>query len=159
RLWYLPFDMSPDGSRLAYVALSRNGTRLYRRALDSSESIAVPGTEGASMPFFSPDGEWIGFFADGKLKKGPWGGGSPVALATARIPVGGSWGSDGTIVYAPTQNGGLWRVSSQGGEPEELTRPDFKEKGYTHCWPQVLEGGRGILFTVWGSTSSTANIL
>jgi len=159
RLWYMPFAISEDGTRLVYVALTKDGVRLYRRALDTYESTPVPGTEDAMEPFFSPDGEWIGFFAGGKLKKVAWAGGSPVTLATARIPVGGSWGRDGTIVFTPTQSGGLWRVSAEGGPPEELTRPDFQDKGYTHAWPQYVDGSRKVLFTLWSNRQGGSALL
>ncbi len=159
RLWYMPFAISEDGTRLAYAALTKDGVRLYRRALDTFDSTPVPGTEDAMMPFFSPDGEWIGFFAGGKLKKVAWAGGSPLTLATARIPVGGTWGPGGTIVFTPTQDGGLWRVSAEGGAPEELTRPDFRDKGYTHTWPQYVDGGKKILFVQWGGHPDGPSLL
>ena len=159
RLWYMPFAISEDGRRLAYAALTKDGVLLYRRSLDTFESTPVPGTEDAMMPFFSPDGDWIGFFAGGKLKKVAWAGGAPVTLATARIPVGGTWGRDGTIVFTPTQDGGLWRVSAEGGAPEELTRPDFHDKGYAHVWPQYVDGGKRILFVQWGGRPSGQSIL
>jgi len=159
RLWYMPFAISEDGTRLAYAALTKDGVRLYRRSLDASESTPVAGTEDVMMPFFSPDGEWIGFFAGGKLKKVAWAGGAPVTLATARVPVGGTWGADGTIVFAPTQDGGLWRVSAEGGPPEELTRPDFHDKGYGHSWPQYVDGGKRILFVQWGGHPDGLSVL
>ncbi|MGH9366223.1 MAG: protein kinase domain-containing protein, partial [Thermoanaerobaculia bacterium] len=158
RLWYLPLAISEDGRRLAYAALTKDGVRLYRRPLDSFESTPVLGTEDAMMPFFSPDGEWVGFFTGGRLKMVAWAGGTPITLATARIPVGGTWGPDGTIVFTPTQNSGLWRVSAEGGVPEELTRPDFHEKGYTHAWPQYVDDGKKILYIQWTSRPSLLDL-
>ena len=73
-----------------------------------------------------------------------------MTLATARIPCGGTWGRDGIIVFTPTQDDGLWRVSAEGGAPEALTRPDFHDKGYAHVWPQYVDGGKRILFVQWG---------
>ncbi len=137
--------LSPDGTRLAFVALGADGKqRIYLRPLDQLEATPLSGTEGAIAPFFSPDGEWIGFFADGKLKKVAVQGGAPVALCNAPGPRGGSWSEDGTIVFAPNVVGGLFRVSSAGGTPQSLTTLGKGEGG--HRWPQVLPGGEAVVF-------------
>ena len=98
------------------------------------------------MPFFSPDGQWVGFFAAGRLKKISVERGSAVTIARAPNARGGSWGRDDIIVFSDT---GLHRVSADGGVPEQLTKPDFDETGYNHVWPHHMPGARDVLFTVW----------
>ena len=143
--------LSPDGRTIAYIATRDGVARLYVRSLSSFEAAPLPGTEGALNPFFSPDSRWIGFFAQEKLKKISVGGGAAQAIAAGSGPSGGaSWGEDGTIVYAPaTTSGsfGLWRVSADGGTPVKLTTPDAGKGEYSHRYPQVLPGGKAVLFT------------
>ena len=141
--------MSPDGTQLAFVAQPHGGgaPRLYVRRLDQLTATPLAGTEDAVGPFFSPDGQWLGFFGGGKLKKIAVTGGAPVTLADAPTARGGSWAEDGTIVFAPTsRDSGLWRVPAAGGTAERLTTPAPGEA--THRWPQVLPGGRAVLYTV-----------
>jgi serine/threonine-protein kinase len=151
--------VSPDGSRLAFVAQSRGGDapRLYVRHLDQLPATLLAGTEGAMAPFFSPDGQWLGFFGGGKLKKIAVAGGAPVTLADTPVARGGSWAEDGTIVFAPGTafGGNLWRVPAKGGTPEQLTALARGEA--THRWPQVLPGGRAVLYTVSATTGVFAN--
>ena len=100
--------LSPDGTRLALVATGADQKRrIYLRSLDQLQATALSGTENAGDPFFSPDGQWIGYFADGKLKKISVQGGAAVTLCDAPTDRGGSWGEDGTIVFTPNQPGGL----------------------------------------------------
>jgi serine/threonine-protein kinase len=114
-------DISPDGTRLVYVAEAGGRTNLFLRPLADTSSTMLPGTEGATEPFFSPDGDWIGFFADGRLAKVPRSGGVPIAIASMQpTPEGVSWGSDGTILYAV--GGSLYRVSSDGRTPPQPVR-------------------------------------
>ncbi len=111
--------ISPDGSRIAYVAMKDGRSRLFFRPIDRYKTIALPGTEGGRNPFFSPDGLSLGFFADGKLKKvNVPGGGAPVTLCEAIEGWGGTWGQGGTIVFTPQWLSGIARVSSAGGTPE-----------------------------------------
>jgi serine/threonine-protein kinase len=115
----------------------------------------LAGTEGAAGPFFSPDGQRLGFFSGGKLKKIAVTGGAPVALADAPSARGGSWTEDGTIVFTPTSGSiGLWRVPAVGGTAERLTTPEGEG---THRWPQVLPGGRAVLYTVSAVIGNYAN--
>jgi Tol biopolymer transport system component len=140
--------LSPDGSLLAFAARQTDSSSmLHVRPLDQLHAQPLPGTEGATSPFFSPDGRWIGFFADGKLKKVSIGGGAVVAICDAPAGRGGSWGEDDTIVFAPanTERTGLMRVSSGGGRPEPVTEVQPGE--FSHSWPQLLPGGRAVLFT------------
>ena len=136
--------LSPDGTRLAYSAFQGGNQQLYLRALDSVEATPIPGTEGAMNPFFSPDSQWLGFFADGKLKKVSVSGGAAVTLAVASNPGGASWGSQGIIAFAPTQVGALQQMQEAGGTPQPLTH--FEKADATHRWPEFLPGGRALLF-------------
>jgi Tol biopolymer transport system component len=141
--------LSPDGTRLALVATgSDQKRRIYVRSLDQLQATALSGTENARGPFFSPDGQWIGFFADGKLTKISTQGGAAVTLCDAVDDRGGSWGEDGTIVFTPDSNGvALFKVSSAGGTPQPLTTLDKQAGEETHRWPQVLPGSKAVLFT------------
>ncbi len=143
--------LSPDGRLLAFVASQGAGGRplLYLRRLEQLDAAPLSGTEGARDPFFSPDGEWIAFFADGKLKKVLASGGVAVTLCDVPNDRGGTWAEDGTIVFtAGGQPGvGLSRVSSAGGTPQTLTTPDPASQEVTHRWPQILPGGEAVLYT------------
>src|SRR5262249_49839039 len=112
--------LSPDGSRMALVTLQDGVTHLGIRDFSSFDVRLLPGTEGAEMPFFSPDGEWLGFFADGKLKKILASGGAAIIIASVQNFSGGTWLRDGTIVYTPDWSGGMYRVPASGGKPELL---------------------------------------
>jgi Tol biopolymer transport system component len=144
--------ISPDGTRLAFVAHGPAGKeQLATRLLDQAQPAFLPGTENAADPFFSPDGQWIGFFADGKMKKISVQGGTAVTLCNASDARGASWGEDGSIIVTLT-NGpreGLSRVPEGGGTPQAITKPGEKGEA-THRWPQVLPGTQAVLFT--GST-------
>jgi len=141
--------LSPDATEIVY-AVRRGGTsRLYRRSLDELEPAPVAGTEGASGPFLSPDGQWLGFFAEGKLKVAPLSGGRPTAIADAPSPRGATWGPDGKIVFGPLTAGGLSVVSTTGGSIETLTSLDPERDEKSHRWPSFLPGGEAIVFTSW----------
>jgi serine/threonine-protein kinase len=141
-----PLSISPDGTRVAVVTRTAEGKRqLAVRLLQQSQVTLLPGTENASSPFFSPDGEWIGFNADGKLKKIPAAGGAPITLCDAPNLRGASWGEDGNIIAALGVSEPLSRVPSAGGSPVAITK--FKEGERSHRWPLVLPGGRTALFT------------
>jgi serine/threonine-protein kinase len=145
---------SPDGRRLVYVVRHGGSTQLYLRAIDDFQAKLIPGTESATNPFFSPDGQWIGFFTDRQLKKVPVGGGSAVAVCDAASPWGASWGEDDTIYYAERWQGeSILRVSARGGTPQVVSRPDAKKGESSHRWPHVLPGGEAVLFTIGIGTS------
>jgi serine/threonine-protein kinase len=153
--------ISPDGTRLVFVSREADGKRrLATRLLSQSQSIPLPGTEDRQAPanaFFSPNGEWIGFFARGKLQKIPLQGGAPVVICDVRSARGGSWGDDGNIVFASSAESGLLRVSSNGGTPQPLTQ--LKAGEATHRWPQILPGSKYVLFTAnTGSNWENASI-
>jgi Tol biopolymer transport system component len=142
--------LSPDGTRLVYVSKSRLSTR----RLDQAKATELAGTEGAYAPFFSPDGRWIAFFAQGKLKKISVDGGAAVLLCDAPTGRGGSWGDDGTIIATLTVPGVLSRISSAGGAPTPLTGLDQQRAEITHRWPQILPGGKAVLFTAHTTTGA-----
>jgi serine/threonine protein kinase len=144
-----PIALSPDGSRLGFAGSpAGKPPQLYLRELDQQNATAIPGTEDATQPFFSPDGQWLGFFADGKMRKVSIHGGPVTALCDAPIPHGGNWASDDTIIYAPNLGSGLMRISTEGGTPQTLTTTDVKTQELSHRWPQVLPGNKGVLFTI-----------
>ena len=149
-------SLSPDGRRLVYVASRGGAQQLYLRGIDSLEATPIPGTEGASAPFFSPDGQWVGFFAESKLKKVSLGGGPSVTLcstAGAQIP-GGTWGTDGNIVFANGNLSNLAVVSESGGTPKQVTPLDIEKGEIAQRWPASLPGGKAVLFAgVGGATT------
>ena len=109
--------------------------------------MVIPGTEDGHAPFFSPDGRWIAFFADGRLKKVALAGGAPVTLADAASVLGGTW-VDGEIVFAGSPSGGLARVPANGGDPRALTTPRERDGEVRHAWPSLVPGSRVVLFTI-----------
>ena len=133
--------LSPDGTRMVYVSQGR----LFTRRLDQPNGTELAGTQGASAPFFSPDGQWVAFFTTGKLQKISVEGGSAITLCNAANGRGGSWGEDGNIIAALGLNGGLSRIPSAGGPPTPVTNLQSGEA--THRWPQILPGGKAVLFT------------
>ena len=141
--------VSPDGKQLVYVAGRGESKQLYLRSMDRLEVATLGGTENASSPFFSPDSQWIGFFADGKLKKISVRGGFPTTLCDATADDrGGTWGPDGTIIFAPGPTTGLMRLAASGGTPQVLTSPDRGKRERTHRWPEILPGGKAVVFTI-----------
>src|SRR5262249_13109082 len=115
--------LSPDGTRLVFVSRGSDETaRLFVRRLDQPKATRLAGTEGAYAPFFSPDGQWVGFFAAGKLKKTRIDGGEPVSLCEASAGRGGTWGEDGYIIASLDTQASLSRIPAEGGKPVEFTR-------------------------------------
>jgi Tol biopolymer transport system component len=142
--------ISPDGQQVVFAAREAGGEqRLFSRDVTDADARPLPGTEGASGPFFSPDGNWIGFFAFGKLKKIPATGGTPVVLADAPNARGATWTHDDQIIYAPSYSKGLHRVSASGGPTEVASVPDPENLEYSHRWPQRLPDQRTIVFLNW----------
>jgi serine/threonine-protein kinase len=150
-----PVAISPAGDRVAYVAGRSTGAdgmagtipgQLFIRSLDAFEAQPIAGTEGAAHPFFSPDGEWVGFYADGRLQRVAVAGGAPVTITD--VPGyfdGGSWGEDDTIVFGSR---GMQKVPARGGTPETIVSMD--DAGVALTWPQILSGGKHVLFTAFG---------
>jgi serine/threonine-protein kinase len=137
---------SPDGTRLVYAAEHGGTTRLYMRSLDRLEVMPVRDSEGAMSAFFSPDSRWLGFFAGTRLLKVPVEGGVPQTICEADEVRGASWSSDGTIVFS-SGTSGLLRVSASGGASRVLLAPDTEHGEVTMNWPEILPGGKAVLFT------------
>jgi Tol biopolymer transport system component len=148
--------LSPDGTRIVYVSQGR----LFTRRLDRPNATELAGTEGAYAPFFSPDGQWVAFVSPGKLQKISVDGGSAITLCTAsNLSRGGSWGGDGNIIVSLNTSGVLSRIPSAGGPPMPVT--ELQNGDFSHSWPQILAGGKAVLFTAWptgGSSFDAANI-
>ena len=146
----LPLAISPDGTRVAYVGLRDRVQRLFLRNLADAEPRVLAGTEGARSPFFSPDGQWIGFFAQGKIKKAAVGSAAVQVIADgAADPRGGTWGPDGTIYFAPTNVTGLWKVPASGGTATEFTPLERARGEVSQRWPEALPDGTTLLFSSW----------
>jgi len=140
----LRFALSPDGKRLVFRAYgSGSASQLYVREMDQIDARPIPGTELAVQPFFSPDGQWVRFTAGTNLMKVSLASGRPQLICEAGFPSGAWWDEDDTIVFSSA--GGLMRVPAAGGNPQPVTTLEKDENA--HLWPQVLPGGKEILFT------------
>ena len=138
----LSMAIAPDGTRLVYVLERQGVTQLYLHALDQLVPVPIPGTEGAYGPFISPDGRWIGFFSQNKLKKVALSGGETIELCAAPNSYGGSWGTDGTILFTPDEGRRPMRIPENGGTPERfLVKPD------SGSWrrPDILPSGKAAI--------------
>jgi Tol biopolymer transport system component len=146
RQYDLPL-VSADGQQIVFSGLDESGNAyLWVRKMDSLSAQRLSGTEGALFPFWSPDSRFIGFFADGKLKKIDASGGPALTLAEAPISWGGTWSRDGAIVFAPTFADPLHRVSAAGGEETPVTTLDQSRQEISHRWPYFLPDGRHFLY-------------
>jgi hypothetical protein len=148
-----PLAISPDGTRLAY--LSGTPVRLFIRRLDQAKATELPGTQGAVAPFFSPDGLWVGFISGGKLNKVSVEGGAVVPLADVATFGGASWGEDGNILVSDSL-GGLERVPAGGGPPQMVA--EVAKGEYSIFSPQILPGGKAVLFTNTTMPNATPSI-
>ena len=137
--WY------PAAPRFSAV-VGAEGPRLQVRRLDEPEARVLPGTDGAQYPFWSPDSRHLAFFADGKLKRVEASGGPPLNLCDARDGKGGSWGSQGLIVFAPSFDTTIHRVPETGGEAEPVTTLDEDRGDDSHRHPRFLPDGRHFLY-------------
>jgi Tol biopolymer transport system component/DNA-binding SARP family transcriptional activator len=152
----LTFAVSPDGNTFVYVGQSATSQELFTRGMESMEATPIPGTQGASAAFYSPDGQWVGFVAGGRIRKIPVRGGPAETVCDAPgVVLGASWGEDG-IVFTPSTSAGLMRVPAAGGTPVALTTPDTAHAETSHRWPEVLPGGTGVLFTSWSGRLRSA---
>jgi predicted Ser/Thr protein kinase len=140
--------VSPDGQRVVFAAALDGKTSLWVRDLGSLEARALPGTDGASLPFWSPDSRFIGFFANGRLKKTEAAGGPVQTLCDAPLGRGGTWNRNDVIVFAPELQSGLFRVPAAGGTPVPVTA--LNEQEGAHRYPWFLPDGRHFLYTAYG---------
>jgi serine/threonine-protein kinase len=145
----VPIALSPDGAQLVYVGEGDSGTQLYVRTMDGFESRPIPGTERALNPFFSPDGKWVGFAADGMLKRVSVEGGPVQAIAEAPNILGATWMRSDSIIFTPDYTGGLSIVSASGGTALPVTTPDPDNREFGHLWPHLLPDGKTVLFDRW----------
>jgi Tol biopolymer transport system component len=154
--------ITPDGRHIVYKGAGGVGALLFVRALDQLEPTPLAGLGNPRGPFLSPDGQWIGFFDPGapvRLKKVAITGGPALQLCSMDGPSrGATWGDDGTIIFATSAPSiGLQRVSSAGGEPTVLTKPDGARGEDDHLWPQFLPGSQAVLFTITATTGIDAS--
>ena len=143
--------VSPDGSRIVYQGRDADydQVRLYQRPLNQDAALPIPGTEGGRHPFFSPTGEWLGFFSSGSLLKIRFDGGTPLTVVSGvGRNAGAAWSRDDMIVYAAADGPGLFRVSADAGTPEVLTTVDSAAGEWTHRWPHVMPDGRAVVFGI-----------
>jgi serine/threonine protein kinase len=148
--------ISPNGRLVTFIATKEGQDFLWLRPIDSTEARQLPRTDGASYPFWSPDNHFIGFFAEGKLKKIDINGGSPQTLANAPSGRGGTWMPDGTILYTPMSTGGMYAVASEGGTPKQAITSSKIELSYR--WPYALPDGHHFLFTVASGNQETSGV-
>jgi len=159
---FLPenFAISPDGTRLAFVAVGPSGRNtLWVRALSAPGAQELNGTEGAMLPFWAPDSRRIGFFAAAKLKTLDLSSGAVGELCDASVGRGGTWNREDTIVFSPFIAGPLYRVPASGGLPAPVTRLPRSDSGAGHRWPHFLpDGKRFLYFADWtGPRDSPGN--
>jgi eukaryotic-like serine/threonine-protein kinase len=150
--------IAPNGRRLAFVATTEGKTLIWVRPLGSLAAQPLPGTEGASGPFWSPNGRSIGFFAQGKLKKIALSGEPPVTLGEAPANRGGTWGPDDIILFVPHPNAGVYRVSAAGGSVTAVTAPDGSRQEGSQLWPCFLPDGNHFLYFMTGLQQEEAGI-
>jgi serine/threonine protein kinase len=141
-----PPALSPDGRHLAVVASFKGQNTLWVRTLDSLTARQLPNTDGARLPFWSPDSRFIAFFTTGRLRKVDLSGGPPQTICDAtNLARGGTWGKEGVILFSSAPTGGLFRVSASGGQPAPATEFDGAVD-FSHRWPWFLPDGRHFLF-------------
>lgn len=140
--------ISPDGKHIAYLASASGNSQLFLRPIDQFTAQPIPGTDGANDPFFSPDGQWIAFWANGKVKKVSIFGGAPQEICDAQgFMRGGWWAADNSIWFGHI-NSPIYRVSASGGTPEEATVLDSVGREISHRFPQPLPDGKTVIFTI-----------
>ena len=149
--------VAPDGRHLAFTAVTGGKSQLWVRALDSMEAKALPGTQDAIFPFWSPDSRFIGFFANGRLKKIEATGGPVQTLCEAPISLGGAWSRDGVILFGQGPLG-LSRISATGGEITQVTTCDRSRQEFAHLYPAFLPDGRHFLYSMTSELKETRGI-
>lgn len=149
--------VSPDGRQVVYAGRQGGRVMLFRRPLDSLEAAAIPGTEGGTSPMFSPDGRRLCFIGGNRLQVVGFDGVAPVDLAESEWSC--AWGPDNKLYYTRAFSQGIWRVPATGGTPEMLTAPDKSKNELGHWWPEILPGGRTLLYTAWTPPVENARIV
>jgi serine/threonine-protein kinase len=165
-LAHVTLALSPGGEYLAFQGRRSGTSFMFLRPMAGLTAEPIPGSERAMLgPFFSPDGRWVGFGARAEtsrpgLAKALTSGGHPLYIVDGVIPSkGGTWGSDGRIIFTPHPNRGLVRVSSDGGPAEELSFPDSTKREFGHWWPHLLPGERAVLFTAFTTPLDSSRIM
>ena len=148
----LTLALSPDGSNVVVVGQREGRTQLYLRSVDHEETRSIEGTAGAQRPFFSPDGRWIGFWADGRLKKLPLAGGTPTTICDATVENGAAWLPDDVIVFSA--GFGMQRVSAQGGSPQIVAARDPSKDEFVYESPVALPAGNAVMFSIGYNTGA-----
>jgi serine/threonine protein kinase len=153
--------LSPGGRLLVYVGTHDGQEHLFLRPMDRLEATPIRGTEGARQPFFSPDGQWVAFYTSSELKKVRITGSPPstVADGISGFPGGGSWGADDHIIFSPDTSAALFRVSAAGGIPEAITTLNADQGERAHRLPELLPGGKAILYTAFVESAHRTNIV
>ena len=144
------FAISPDGRKLVFDSVSEGKNQLWLRSLESETPRPLAGTENASFPFWAPDSEQFGFFADGKLKRIDINGGAAQTISDAGLGIGGAWNADGTILFTPSSTTPLYRVSANGGKATPVTEVE-RPRQASHRFPNFLPDGRHFLFFAAGT--------
>jgi eukaryotic-like serine/threonine-protein kinase len=144
--------LSPDGARLVYMGGTSGNQQLYLRPLDRLTPVPIADTRGAYHPFFSPDGRWLGFLVEDKIRRVSLEGGAATTVCTVSGGVvSASWTTGNVIVFTARGGLGLWQVAADGGEPTLVARADTA-RGETYAWPEALPGGRAAVFTLRDSS-------
>jgi eukaryotic-like serine/threonine-protein kinase len=141
-----PILLLPNGRGLVYVTAQGATTELRFLDLETGEARPIPGTIGATQPFVSPDGKWVGFITSDTLRKVALAGGTPFDVFSGAIPRGAFWSADGSIYFTPQLYGGISRVSQEGGSAQAVTQLDSGDHERTHRWPEILPGGRALVY-------------
>ena len=139
---------SPDGTHIISTNMVSGKSKLFDRPLTASTARPIEGTEGASDPFFSPDGKWLAYFANGLLKKVPLAGGAAETVCEATNARGGVWSDDGSIIFTPGTDNALFQVPASGGTPKAVSTLDGSARERSHRWPDALPGGKSVLFSI-----------
>jgi hypothetical protein len=146
------FALSPDGRQLVFAATADGASRLWLRPLGATSAQPLPETDGAIFPFWSPDSQTVGFFAEGRLKRIDISGGRPQPITDAPSGRGGTWNAEGVILFAPTNAGPLYTVPATGGSPTAVTTLD---RQVSHRFPVFLPDGRQFLFSAGGMSDAS----
>lgn len=141
--------VAPDGRSLVFVGMTDGSPRLYRRSLSHEDFTEIPGTEGASSPFFSPDGQWLGFHARGALHRLSLADGRKLEICATEAAFGACWTDQDSVLFNPGDDRGLFIVPSHGGKPQPITIVGDSRGLISHRHPVALHGGSVVLFTIW----------